>query len=222
MVGIELGRAGLEGGGLPSSPFRYARRGHNSTKAAFPLNDRGQAVGASGTCAAFNPNFLYNFQPVHALLWQNGIAIDLGNLLGASSDFAHDINNRGEVVGASGNLAFLWTPEKKMMQSLGVVDTDIYSVGLGINDKGQIVGASLEADGVTLRAFVRQNGNLVDLNTRIAGSNPFPQVGLVNGGLVPTGSVTACSINFKGEIIGIAVDPTGATHAYLAIPTPAD
>jgi hypothetical protein len=35
-VGIELGRAGLEGEGLPSSPFRFARRVHNSTKAAFP------------------------------------------------------------------------------------------------------------------------------------------------------------------------------------------
>jgi hypothetical protein len=35
-VGIELGRASLEGGGLPSSPFRSARRGHNSTKAASP------------------------------------------------------------------------------------------------------------------------------------------------------------------------------------------
>ena len=34
-VGIELGCASLEGGGLPSSPFRSARRGHNSTKAAF-------------------------------------------------------------------------------------------------------------------------------------------------------------------------------------------
>jgi probable HAF family extracellular repeat protein len=187
---------------------------------AFSINDRGQVVGASGTCAAFNPNFLFNFQPVHALLWQNGIATDLGNLLGASSNFAHDINNRGEVVGGSGSLAFLWTPEK-MIQSLGVVDTDIYSVALGINDKGQVVGASLEADGVTLRAFVRQVEDLVDLNTRIAGSNPFPEVGLVDGGLVPTGLVTACSINSRGEIIGIAVDPTGTTHAYLAIPTPA-
>jgi len=35
-VGIELGRAGLEGEGLPSSPFRFARPVHNSTKAAFP------------------------------------------------------------------------------------------------------------------------------------------------------------------------------------------
>src|SRR5208283_237050 len=35
-VGIELGRAGLEGGGLPSSPFRSARRVHNSPKVASP------------------------------------------------------------------------------------------------------------------------------------------------------------------------------------------
>jgi hypothetical protein len=35
-VGIELGRASREGGGLPSSPFRSARRVHNSTRAAFP------------------------------------------------------------------------------------------------------------------------------------------------------------------------------------------
>ena len=35
-VGIEPGCAGLEGGGLPSSPFRSARRVHSSTKAAFP------------------------------------------------------------------------------------------------------------------------------------------------------------------------------------------
>jgi|SRR6516225_7534031 len=34
--GIELGRTNLEGGGLPFSSFRSARRVHNSTKAAFP------------------------------------------------------------------------------------------------------------------------------------------------------------------------------------------
>ena len=37
-VGIELGRANLEGGGLPSSPFRSAR-GHNSTKASLLCSD---------------------------------------------------------------------------------------------------------------------------------------------------------------------------------------
>jgi probable HAF family extracellular repeat protein len=186
---------------------------------AYAINDLGQVVGTSGNCAAFNPAFLINFQPVHALLWQNGIALDLGNLEGASSNFAHDINNRGEVVGVSGSLAFLWTPEKKM-QSLGLVSsTDQVSAALGINDQGQIVGLSVAADGLTYRAFVRQNRKLVDLNTLIVGTNPFPQIGLIDDDSIPTGLVIACSINSRGEIIGLAIDPTGASHAYLATPT---
>ena len=35
-VGIELGRAGLEGEGLPSSPFRFARPVHNPPRLRFP------------------------------------------------------------------------------------------------------------------------------------------------------------------------------------------
>jgi uncharacterized membrane protein len=61
----------------------------------------GQVVDSSGSCAAFNGSFLFNFQPVHALLWQKGRAVDLGTLGGALNNFAHDINNRGEVVGGS-------------------------------------------------------------------------------------------------------------------------
>jgi hypothetical protein len=67
---------------------------------------------------------------------------------------------------------------------------EVYSVALGINDKGQIVGLSLSsfsADGI-LRASVRQNGKLVDLNSRIAGSTALSLL-------------TACSINSRGEII---------------------
>ena len=39
---------------------------------AQQINDNGQVVGGSGTCATFNANFLYNLVPVHALLWENG------------------------------------------------------------------------------------------------------------------------------------------------------
>ena len=188
---------------------------------AFPVNDRGQVVGASGTCAGFNPVFLFNFQPVHALLWQNGIAHDLGSLPNESNYLAYDINNLGEVVGGSATEAFLWTSEKGMV-GLGMVGDDNNSIALGINDKGQIVGASGVAPNfLVMRAFVRQHEKLVDLNTLIVGSNPFPAGGLITNpfGDYPTGLLTACSINSDGTIIGIAVDSTGATHAYLAIPT---
>jgi probable HAF family extracellular repeat protein len=92
------------------------------------------------------------------------------------------------------------------MQDLGVVDDDIFSIALGINDMGQIVGTSLETDFMTIRAFIRHNGKLVDLNKRVAGrTNLFLQ--------------TACSINFKGQITGLAYDSnTNYIHAYLATP----
>jgi probable HAF family extracellular repeat protein len=183
---------------------------------AFSINDWGQVVGASGTCSAFNPNFLFNLNPVHALLWQNGVAIDMGNLGGAFNNFGHDINNWGQVVGGSdlaGDLtshAFVWSPGSKM-QDLGAVsdslDDDGYSVGLGINDEGQIVGLSASADFSVVRAFVTQNGKLVDLNSLVTGTTTLDMI-------------TACSINSSGAIIGLAFDTgTGDMHSYLALPT---
>lgn len=178
---------------------------------AFSINDLGQAVGTAGTCAPFSPIWLFNLAPAHALLWQNGRAINLGNLGGALNNLAHDINNLGQVVGGSDlagdetSHAFLWTVATKM-QDLGTVSGDFWSVALGINDLGQVVGASANADFSVLRAFVRQNGKLVDLNSRVAGSTSLYLE-------------TACSINLQGQIIGLAFDPnTGYIHAYLAAP----
>jgi probable HAF family extracellular repeat protein len=144
------------------------------------------------------------------------MATDLGNLGGALNNLAHDINNRGQVVGESDlagdqtTHAFLWTAATKM-QDLGTVndavDNDSFSLGLGINDKGQIVGVSANADFSIIRGFIRQNGTLVDLNTLVSGTTSLDLM-------------TACSINSRGEIIGIGFDPnTGDIHAYLATPT---
>lgn len=194
---------------------------------ALAVNDLGQVVGATGSCSSFNPSFLFNLQPDHAVLWENGIAKDLGTLPDQLGNLAENINNLGEVVGgpAIAGQAFLWTQETGMV-GLGMVDNglnapDNYSVAIGVNDNGEIVGvsANFSQEGAinAIRGFVRQYGKLVDLNTLIVGSNPFPQSFSTNVG--PTGLVTACKINSKGEIDGIAIDPTGVTHAYLAIPT---
>jgi probable HAF family extracellular repeat protein len=183
---------------------------------AFSLNDLGQAVGASGSCGPFNPVWLFNLVPAHALLWVNGKPTDLGNLGGVMNNLAYKISNRGEVIGGSDlagdqtSHAFLWTAATKM-QDLGTVndavDQDTYSVGLGINDQGEIVGVSANADFSIARAFIRQNGKLVDLNSLVAGTSSLYLF-------------TACSINTQGEIIGIGLDTnTGETHAYLASPT---
>jgi probable HAF family extracellular repeat protein len=185
--------------------------GNDADGLVTAVNDRGDAAGSSGSCAPLNPILLLYLNPTHALLWRNGEAIDLGNLGGEFNHLPHGMNNLGQVVGESDLAgdqtahAFLASAGTKM-QDLGVVGNDYYSFGFGINDRDQIVGLSANADFSVIRAFIRQNGTLVDLNTLVTGNNSLYLL-------------TACFINSKGEITGIAIDPnTGEEHTYLATP----
>ena len=181
---------------------------------AQEINDNGEVVGGSGTCATFNANFLYNLVPVHALLWEKGKATDLGNLGGttgqAGGNIALDINNQGQVVGNSdlpGDTtfhAFLWT-RRTGMQDLGTLSGDVASLSISINDAGSVVGASLDAN-FNLRAFLWEKSVMTDLNTLIVGNSPLY---LLSG----------CSINSRGEITGLGLTSTGEIHTYLATPT---
>ena len=186
--------------------------GSDSDGQVWAVNDLGQAAGATGNCAPFNPLGALYLNPIHAVLWQDGVATDLGNLGGTFNNLPHGMNNLGQVVGESdlpGDQtahAFL-ASAGKTMQDLGVVGNDYYSFGFGINDAGEIVGLSANADFSVIRAFLRRNGTLVDLNTLVTGNNSLYLL-------------TACFINSKGQITGIAIDPdTGEEHAYLATPT---
>jgi probable HAF family extracellular repeat protein len=181
----------------------------------YLINDNGEVVGGSGTCATFNRNSLNNLLPVHALLWEKGKATDLGNLGGqtgqAGGNVAYGINNQGQVVGNSDLPddttfhAFLWT-KRTGMQDLGTLSGDVASLSISINDVGTVVGASLDAS-FNLRAFRWEKGVMTDLNTLIAGDSPLYLL-------------TGCSINSRGEITGLGMTSTGEIHTYLASPTP--
>lgn len=186
--------------------------GNDADGVVTAVNDRGDAAGSTGSCAPLNPILLLYLNPTHAVLWRNGAAIDLGNLGGSFNNLPHGMNNLGQVVGESDLAgdqtahAFL-ASEGSKMQDLGVVGNDNYSFGFGINNAGEIVGLSANADFSVIRAFIRQNGALVDLNTLVTGNNSLYLL-------------TACFINSKGEITGIALDSAGREHTYLATPVP--
>ena len=180
---------------------------------AFGINENGEAVGASGICSALNPESGVYILSRHALLWDKGKAIDLGNLGGTGTfgpgNIGGEINNQDQVVGTSdlksdtSYHAFLWTKEKGI-RDLGTLPGDVNSAGLGINGAGDIVGASFDADGDP-RAFVRLNGVLTDLNTLTPADSPLYLL-------------IAHGINSRGEVVGFGVDGTGDVHAFLATP----
>jgi probable HAF family extracellular repeat protein len=178
---------------------------------ALGNSDAGQVVGASGTCTAFNPDSQVYLVPSHALLWRNGKVTDLGNLGGTGTFFGNlacAVNNQGQVVGQSDlrgdstSHAFLW--QNGVMTDLGTFAGDFASLGFGINERGLVVGASVDAN-FNFRAVLWDQGKPVDLNTLIPG----------NSGLYLQ---LAESINARGEIIGFAQTSTGETHAFLATP----
>ena len=181
---------------------------------AFGINDSGQIAGASGICSPLNPETGVYILSRHALLWDNEKPIDLGNLGGTGAfgpgNVALEVNNQGEVVGSSDLAsdttfhAFLWT-RTAGIQDLGTLKGDFASAGLAINDGGNIVGASFDAD-FNPRAFLWRKGVMTDLNTLIPANSLFVSLLFAHG------------VNSRGEIVGFGVTNGGDVHGFLAVP----
>jgi probable HAF family extracellular repeat protein len=179
----------------------------DSASAATAINDRGQAVGISGTC----DNAVGASSAKHAVLWDGGAPVDIDNLGGVAWNTPAPINQRGQEVafsdlpgdapGSPNFHAFSWTSQGGIVD-LGTLPGDVISIAFAVNDAGQIVGQSIGGGGS--RAFIVQDGVVMDLNA-----------------LVPAGSpalIYANDINDRGEIVGQAYDAaTGDFVAFVAI-----
>ena len=181
----------------------------DSTSAATAINDLGQVVGISGACGVA----VGGVSATHAVLWQNGVPTDIGNLGGHSWNTPTAINNHGTVVGFSLRAgqdgtrnfeAFIWTSVTGI-RPLGMPPGDIRSEASGINNKDQVVGLSRAPSG--LRAMLWQNGIVTDLNNLTLPGSPY--------------LLYANDINDAGQIVGEAYDAnTGEAPAFLAMPLP--
>jgi len=168
------------------------------------LNNRGQIVGTS---------LVKGDAYLRAFLWQHGSLRDLGGSLGGKSTGANAINENGETVGSARlpgettEHATLWR-HVGQMTDLGTVGSDPCSFAQGVNDEGQVVGDSSPSDCVYFtisRAFLWEQGSIVDLNTLVPPNAPLYLK-------------YAYTINNRGEIAVNGIDANGIEQAALLIP----
>ena len=188
-----------------------------SSSFAFFISGNGLIVGGSENGAtdpvAGTPEF-------HAVLWTLGKINDLGTL-GGTASLATQVNNAGDVIGASQNAipdsfsliglgtqtrAFLWrNGEMHDLLTLGGPD----SFAQIVNERGQVAGVSytsFNADPNTglpiLDPFLWENGRIKDLGN-LGGTNDFL-------GPFVTG------LNGRGEVTGtMSLPGDQILHAFL-------
>ena len=177
------------------------------------MNNRGQAVGSSGTCATEGLPPL-NVRGLHAVRWErDGSPTYLGTLgdptLTVMSN-ASSINNLGEVVGGSlftdGTFhSWVWTREAGMqsLESSPGAFATIAGCCRTINDHGEVVGFVFDTAGS--HAVVWINRKISDLNALIPADSPLHLL-------------AAYSVNDSGEIVGQAcvLPACSELHAFRA------
>src|SRR6059036_1450922 len=132
----------------------------DTSGAATAINDNGQIVGISGIC----DQAIGRHTAKHAVLWENGGVIDLGNLGAQWWNTPTAINQRGDVVGFDGDPAFvegdivhafMWTREdgiRHLKPLQGRSPKHVDSEAYGINQARQVVGISCDANFIDCRA----------------------------------------------------------------------
>ena len=166
---------------------------------------RGYAINDAGIIVGESDNDISK-----AFLWDGANMVQLGTL-GGTSAVAHDINNVGEIVGASSN-GSASRPYKRdaagMMHDLGTLLGTTSSSGRawGINQSGAVVGLSRNEANTTSQATLWIGGSISNLGSLVGGTL-FSQAYAINDNNVVVGS----------SVVG-KVSPTSSTdlsHAFV-------
>jgi uncharacterized membrane protein len=173
------------------------------------INDRGEAVGTSGSCA--DTGLLPLGHGAHPVLWdKDGSPLNIGTL-DPTQEFggiALSINNTGQVVGGANQpdgsfRPFLWSRHAGVRMLL-LLPGGVGGGAVAINDQGDAVGQSFDVDGVPSPVIWQEGGDPRNLND-LAPRSPLYL-------LWPT------TINERGEISGFGVTADGDVHGFLATP----
>lgn len=161
---------------------------HQGTMTRPQVSGIARAVNRSGaTVVSLNlTGMLFCLPSYDALTWADGTSRDLGSIVQPI-----DINDRGQVVGNDERGAYLWDDGR--LTNLGSLGGGgAWATGpIALNERGQVLGLSRTADGVT-HGFVWTSGHMLDLGPVGEGYPAYPQ-----------------DINDQGQIIGYDVgDPS--------------
>jgi probable HAF family extracellular repeat protein len=192
--------------------------GHNGQ--AYWINDEGQVVGfaengtADSTCATATPSQQLRFE---AVIWgQDGKARELSPLSGDTVGYALGMNDLGQAIGVSGLCgntrvppvtpgsnaphAILWEKDGSPT-NLGSLGGGGFNVPAGINNRGEVAGASLAKDGTVHPFLWTKETGMQDLGA-------FP-------GAVVTGIPCCGTLNDRGEAVGLTADSNFNLRAWL-------
>jgi probable HAF family extracellular repeat protein len=183
------------------------------------LNNSGE-VASYADLAVPDPNAAFgcfvfpNCHQDHAFRWKDGVMTDLGALPVNNNSAAGSINSRGWATGQSQSSildpvvgipefhAVLWRHGQVI--DLGTLDSGTESLGIYVNDSGQVIGFStintnpdpVGFFGFPTHTFIWENGEKLDIGT-LGGSDATPGASCSNQpeSLVVGGSTTTATVN---------------------------
>jgi probable HAF family extracellular repeat protein len=198
----------------------------------FALLNNSGVVASSADLSSVDPNaafFCYNppgCLQAHAAMWKDGVITDLGALPTNNNSAAGSINARGWATGQSQTSvidpvagipefrAVLWKDGEII--DLGTLETGTESLGIYVNDAGQVIGFSTVSTapttdpiaffGFPTHTFIWQNGEKRDIGT-LGGDGAGPGASCSNPppGTVVGGSSTSVVPNPNTGLL--TVDP---------------